>query len=51
MKEQQKQITDLITQMSFVTSWLENSITPEQCSAAFMDFAAAVKRPAAAVDR
>ena len=28
MKERQKQVTDLITQMSFVTSWLENSVTP-----------------------
>jgi hypothetical protein len=51
MKELQKQITGLITQMSFVTSWLENSVTPEQCSAAFMDFAAAVKRPAVSIDR
>ena len=52
MREQQKQATDFITQMSFVTSWLENSVTPEQCSAAFKDFAADVKYPAvAAVDR
>lgn len=51
IKEQQTQITGLITQMSFVTSWLENSVTPGQCSAAFKDFAAAVKRPAIAVER
>ena len=51
MKQQQKLVAELTTQMSFVTSWLENSITPEQCTAAFKDFAAAVKRPAAAVDR
>ena len=51
MKEQQKEIAGLITQMSFVTTWLENSVTPEQCSAAFKDFAAAVKRPAVVVDR
>ena len=49
IKGQQKQITELVSQLSFVTSWLENSVTPEQCSAAFKDFAAAVKRPA--VDR
>jgi len=48
MKKQQETINDLTTRMSFVVSWLESSVTPEQCSAAFNDFAAAVKRPAAA---
>jgi len=47
--EQQKQITELSTQMSFVASWFEQCSTPEQYSVAFMDFAAAVKRPAMAV--
>jgi len=47
--EQQKQITEMSTQMSFVVSWFEQCNTPEQYSVAFMDFAAAVKRPAMAV--
>jgi FKBP-type peptidyl-prolyl cis-trans isomerase len=49
LKKQQEVINDLTTRMTFVVSWLESGVTPEQCSAAFNDFAAAVKRPAAAV--
>jgi len=47
--EQQKHITELSTQMSLVVSWFEQCSTPEQYSVAFMDFAAAVERPAIAV--
>lgn len=49
--KQQTIIGELTTQMSFVTSWLENSVTPEACSAAFKDFATAVKRPTAVANR
>lgn len=49
VNQQQQVIDELTTRMSFVVSWLESSVTPEQCSSAFNDFAAAVKRPPAAV--
>lgn len=47
--QQQHLIDELTTRMSFVVSWLENSVTPEQCTSAFQDFAAAVKRPSTSV--
>jgi uncharacterized protein YejL (UPF0352 family) len=46
LKSQQETIVDLSTHVTFITNWLEKSVTPEQCTAAFNDFAAAVKRPA-----